>query len=88
MVDRCFNPDCKKELHYLREGRVVRVMQGKGKELLIEHFWLCGACYQFCDFDFLPEGNVSLAPRSSVETRTPSHYRFDDLVVSLHKPAA
>lgn len=88
MVDRCFNPDCNKELHYLREGRVVRVMQGEGEELLIEHFWLCGACHQFCDFRFLPDGSVSLVSRSSVEARKIANYQFDDLVMSRRNPAA
>ena len=45
MVSQCANPDCRRELHYLREGKiyqfVVRLKTG-GKQL--EHFWLCGEC--------------------------------------------
>jgi len=45
MIDRCFNPACQKRLRYLRDGRVVRVIQNHHGQLRVEHFWLCGPCY-------------------------------------------
>jgi len=30
MIDACFNPECRQELHHLRDGRVVRVIHGIG----------------------------------------------------------
>jgi hypothetical protein len=27
MIDRCFNPACRRNLRYLRDGRVVRVIR-------------------------------------------------------------
>lgn len=50
MLNQCFNPDCRKPLHYLREGRVfVFGVQesGDGEHgdgCRLEHYWLCGAC--------------------------------------------
>lgn len=69
MIDRCFNPACKRKLHYLRDGRVVRVIQGKNDDYStddysIEHYWLCGPCYDVYDFVFLPSGKVTIEPRS------------------------
>lgn len=50
MLNQCFNPDCRKPLHYLREGRVfVFGVQesddgGNGDGSRLEHYWLCGPC--------------------------------------------
>lgn len=52
MLNQCFNPDCRKPLHYLREGRVFVFgvqdssdgANGDGSRL--EHYWLCGPCAQ------------------------------------------
>ena len=51
MLNQCFNPDCRKPLHYLREGRVfVFGVQDSGDgangESRLEHYWLCGPCAQ------------------------------------------
>jgi hypothetical protein len=64
MIDRCFNPACKKRLKYLRDGRVVRVIRGKNEGVSVEHFWLCGPCYHTRDFEFRPDGSVRLKARS------------------------
>lgn len=61
----CFNPACKRELRYLRDGRIVRVIRDASKNFSLEHYWLCGQCYQTLDFDFPPDGSVALRPRSS-----------------------
>ena len=51
MVSKCANPDCDKQLHYLREGRVYLfetiAAVAKGSKPAVsknEHFWLCGDC--------------------------------------------
>ena len=64
MIDRCFNPECGRELRYLRDGRVVRVIHGKGEDASVEHFWLCGRCYETHDFAFPPTGKVSIEQKS------------------------
>jgi hypothetical protein len=63
MISQCLNPACRKELHYLREGRVVRTTHRIGPETQVEHFWLCGECHAAYDFLFATDGRVSLAPR-------------------------
>lgn len=64
MIDRCFNPKCRRELRYLRDGRVVRVIHGKGDDAAVEHFWLCGPCYERYDFTFPSAGGVSIQEKS------------------------
>lgn len=52
MLNQCFNPKCRKPLHYLRDGRVFvfgvqdsgKTEDGEGGRL--EHYWLCGDCAQ------------------------------------------
>ena len=45
MVSQCANPDCRRELHYLREGKVYQfVLSTKTGGKRLEHFWLCGDC--------------------------------------------
>jgi hypothetical protein len=78
MIDACFNPECRQELHHLRDGRVVRVIHGIGEDATVEHFWLCGACYEKYDFAFPADGTVTL------ERKTQPHYRevhFGDIVL-------
>lgn len=68
MIDNCFNPACRRELHRLRDGRVVRVIHGRGSGASVEHFWLCGTCYEKYDFAFPPEGGVTLDARPQPHT--------------------
>jgi hypothetical protein len=45
MVSQCANPECRRELVYLRDGKIYRFVlatNAGGKRL--EHFWLCGEC--------------------------------------------
>jgi hypothetical protein len=63
MISQCLNPKCRKELHYLRNGRVIRTTRRAGTEVQVEHFWLCGECHIDYDFLFAKDGRVSLAPR-------------------------
>jgi hypothetical protein len=75
MIDRCFNPTCNRELRYLREGRVVRVIRGKEDDAVMEHYWLCGICYQSYDFVFPPDGTVALSDKRRGEHADEFHFR-------------
>jgi hypothetical protein len=74
MIDRCFNPDCKRKLHYLRDGRVVRVLHGKDKQAIPEHYWLCGPCYEEYNFAFPPHGGVILEHKPKIEQSKEFHF--------------
>jgi hypothetical protein len=63
MISQCMNPDCRKELHYLRSGRVIRTTRRIGNQVHVEHFWLCGDCHLDYDFLFANDGRVSLTQR-------------------------
>jgi hypothetical protein len=72
MMNECFNPNCRKPLHYLREGRVFvfgvkadsEGQDGEGSHL--EHYWLCGACAQF--YGLAQDGDgVRLVKRNRVQ---------------------
>ena len=74
MISQCMNPECRKELHYLRDGRVIRTIRRTGVEVQVEHFWLCGQCYTDYNFLFLKDGRVQLSPRPKfVATAKPAH---------------
>jgi hypothetical protein len=64
MLATCFNPQCKKELLYLRDGRVIRIVGQQANCSQVEHFWLCGNCYRTYDFCFSTAVGVSLVVRS------------------------
>jgi hypothetical protein len=63
MINVCYNSECKKELRYLRDGRVVRIIHGNGDEARLEHFWLCGLCSSEYEFVFELDGSVGLKHR-------------------------
>ncbi len=65
MISQCMNPECRKELHYLRNGRVIRTTRRKEEQVEVEHFWLCGECHAAYDFLFTKDGRVSLARRQN-----------------------
>ena len=45
MITQCANPDCRRELHYLRDGKIYQfVLSAKVGSERLEHFWLCGEC--------------------------------------------
>jgi len=45
MVNQCANPECRRELHYLRDGKIyLFVLSTKTGSKRREHFWLCGEC--------------------------------------------
>ena len=45
MIGQCANPNCKRELRYLRDGKIYAFQLSTGtKHTRLEHFWLCGEC--------------------------------------------
>ena len=68
MIDKCFNPDCGKPMRYLRDGRVVRVLRRESDRTLVQHFWLCGDCYDVYDFAFPLGGEVILERRAGTHS--------------------
>ena len=44
MVSQCANPDCARELRYLRDGRVYLFVLSTKTGKRLEYFWLCGEC--------------------------------------------
>jgi hypothetical protein len=45
MVSQGANPDCRRELHYLRDGKIYQfVLSPKTGGKRLEPFWLCGEC--------------------------------------------
>jgi hypothetical protein len=63
MLTECFNPACHEKLDYLRNGRVVRTTRTTMSVKSVEHYWLCGRCYGKFDFEFKPDGTVTLCPQ-------------------------
>ena len=64
MLTECFNPACRKKLDYLRDGRVIRTVRASTPAMSLEHYWLCGSCYEKFDFEFKPDDAVTLCPRT------------------------
>ena len=83
MIKHCFNSACNRELRYLRDGRVVRVIRGKDEQASMEHYWLCGSCYQFYDFVFPPDGTVALGPRGEEENT--DEFNFSDVLLPARR---
>jgi hypothetical protein len=70
MLSECCNPACRKKLHYLRSGRVVRILKKVADRTEVEHFWLCGACFVSYDFCLGEDGTPSLTTKSSFQIAT------------------
>src|SRR5437870_13101426 len=71
MVSHCANPDCRRELRYLRDGRIYTfaISAGNGSKSL-EHFWLCGECSKSMTPTCLSQSEVKTARRSQVTQTT------------------
>ena len=78
MLTTCFNPGCRKELHYLRTGRVVRVTRNHEGKSHVEHFWLCGECYLSHDFHFAGDGTMSMIAKKPDELLTEENLLLED----------
>ena len=61
-------------MHYLRDGRVVRVITGRDKGEILEHYWLCGPCYEEYDFAFPGDGEVTLERKPRVVQSKEFHF--------------
>lgn len=79
VIDRCFNPACRRNLLYLQDGRVVRIMRGKADNTSVEHYWLCGPCYATHDFEFPADGPVTIRERLGGDRR--NDFYFHDIVL-------
>ncbi|HEV2961826.1 MAG TPA: hypothetical protein VG649_08395 [Candidatus Angelobacter sp.] len=45
MISQCANPECNRELRYLRDGKIYPFdLSAKAGGKRREHFWLCGEC--------------------------------------------
>ena len=78
MINKCFNPACEKQMRYLRDGRVVRVIRREEDQTMVQHYWLCGSCYDSYDFAFPPSGEVIIEPRVHAH---PHKVRFGDVLL-------
>lgn len=70
MIDKCFNPACERKLRYLRDGRVIRVIRREDDQTFVQHYWLCGDCFDAFDFVFPPGGEVGIEPRAQAHSHT------------------
>ena len=75
MVNHCFNPNCLKPLHYLREGKiyvfdipdsVASASNSGAYPHHMEHFWLCGPCSQTLFMEQTSSRGVRLVPKAAV----------------------
>jgi hypothetical protein len=71
MLTECLNPECRKELHYLRDGKVVRTVRQQEEDVKVEHFWLCGECHVDYDFRFTADGQVTVSRRLGIPGHIP-----------------
>ena len=62
MIGHCFNPECQKELQYLRQGSVFHWESGRGCGARSEFFWLCSSCSCQFDLRFDADERPLLAP--------------------------
>lgn len=87
MVDQCANPECRKKLHYLRDGIVYLFSSMKDASVGVdgphhmEHYWLCGECAKKWALEVGPGDKVQLLPREKrrpfitvTERKAPLHY--------------
>jgi len=66
MVSHCANPDCRRELHYLREGKIYQfVLSPKTGSKRLEHFWLCGECSKNMILICVNQSEVKTASKSA-----------------------
>ncbi len=69
MLSHCANPNCKKPLHYLREGKVFLFSRKNSSKQnskpfqLLEHYWLCGECSRDWTLTMDGEHGVQLSER-------------------------
>jgi hypothetical protein len=59
MLSRCANPNCYRELRYLKDGRIYVFATTTGRE----HFWLCGECVKTMDLVRMNRFEIKVVPR-------------------------
>ena len=64
----------------MRNGRIVRVITGKGETQRPEHFWLCGPCYEEYNFVFRPGGDIALDVKPRVQQS--NEFRFAEVILA------
>src|SRR5260370_42563392 len=71
MVSQCAKPDCRRELRYLRDGKIYifAMSTGNGSKSL-EHFSLCGECSKKMTLTCLSPSEVRIARRREVTQTT------------------
>ena len=68
MVSQCANPDCRRELHYLRDGKIYQfVLSPKTGGKRLEHFWLCGECFKTMILICVDQSEVKIVGRADAE---------------------
>lgn len=70
MIDNCANPQCSKQLRYLREGTIYIFESSGGSPDLegsnqhrLEHYWLCGHCSQALFLERTAQKQIRVSPR-------------------------
>jgi hypothetical protein len=64
MVSQCANPECKRELHYLREGMIyLFALSTSTGTKRVEHFWLCGRCSRSMVLMCRNDADIQITPR-------------------------
>lgn len=71
MLNHCANPNCKKPLHYLRDGKVFLFSRKNSSKQnskppfqLLEHYWLCGKCTREWTLTMDGEQGVQLSEKT------------------------
>ena len=60
------------------------MITGKGKDEVLEHFWLCGPCYEEYNFAFPPGGEVIrlLKPENRAIQK---EFHFGEIVIAAER---
>ena len=67
MVSQCANPECLRELRYLRDGKIYAfAVSAANCSKSLEHFWLCGECSRSMTLICLNQSEVKTAWRRKV----------------------
>ncbi len=80
MVNQCANPNCRKPLHYLRDGRVFLFSRknsaAENRKLphRLEHYWLCGTCVKEWTLQMDNENGVKLVENKKRAGRVRAPY--------------
>ena len=89
MIGNCFNPKCKQELRYLRQGSVYQREAGAGVEFHSEFFWLCPNCSALFKIASDEQGEPLLAPYDARGDGDQRAYRIRRVLRGLlQKPLA